>query len=389
MLSMPSFVRGSLLMAAVAFAPIAAAGAQAQQFIPKIIISSTIPTNGDVNPYGVAFVPPGFPTGGMIAPGDILVSNFNNAPTTANPTGVQGMGTTIIKLTPNGVVTPPPSSGTTAGNATTFFTSSAIGLTTALGVLRRGFVLVGNVPTDSSGTIQQGSLQVIDQNGTVVTTLIDQLNLDDPWDLTIVDNFDHATVFVSNVNNGMPTNTNGSVTRLNLRVSPTGVSLIGNPIVIANGYTVELSSSALVLGPTGVALDRTTDTLYVASTADNAIFAVPHASTRSSPPGTGTGRMIAQNGHLFGPLALVLAPNGDLVTANGDAVLSADPNQPSEIVELTKTGKFVGQFNLSSAQGGAFGLAIALVGPDDARLAAVNDVTNEIMIIDQDVVPGG
>ena len=30
-------------------------------FIPKLINSSTVPMNGDLNPYGVAFVPQGFP----------------------------------------------------------------------------------------------------------------------------------------------------------------------------------------------------------------------------------------------------------------------------------------------------------------------------------------
>ena len=189
MSSMPSFVRGSLLVVAVALAPITAAGANSQQFIPEIIISSTVPGNGDVNPYGVAFVPPNFPSGGTISPGDVLVSNFNNSG------GAQGTGTTIIKLTPNGVITPPPTQG--IGNATTFFPSSAIGLTTALGVLQRGFVLVGNVPTDSTGAILQGSLQVVDQNGTLVTTFTDPLKLTDPWDLTIVDNVNRTTVFVA------------------------------------------------------------------------------------------------------------------------------------------------------------------------------------------------
>ena len=77
-----------------------------------------------------------------------------------------------------------------------------------------------------------------------------------------------------------------------------------------------------------------------------------------------------------------------MITSNGDAVPSADPNHPSEIVELTKSGKFVGQFNINSAQGGAFGLAIALVGLDTARLAAVDDNTNEIVVIDQNVLLG-
>ena len=51
---------------------------------------STVPANGDQNPYGVAFVPPGFPAGGPLNPGDILVSNFNNAgsaPVQSMPTG--------------------------------------------------------------------------------------------------------------------------------------------------------------------------------------------------------------------------------------------------------------------------------------------------------------
>jgi len=225
MSALSRIAHAGVLAAAIPLTLITASAAKAQRFIPDIIMSSTIPANGDLNPYGVAFVPLNFPEGGAISPGDILVSNFNNAATKANPGGLQGMGTTIVKLTPD-VVTP-------AGTAATFFTSPAIGLTTALSALQRGFVLVGNVPTDSSGAIQQGSLQVIDRKGTLVTTFTDQLN--DPWDLTVDDDFDHATVFVSNVNNGTPANTNGSVTRLNLMVSPAGVSLVGKPIVIANG----------------------------------------------------------------------------------------------------------------------------------------------------------
>jgi hypothetical protein len=144
----------SLLLAAIALVQIET-GAEAQGFIPDITISSTVPGNGDVNPYGVAFVPSNFPLGGAIAPGDILVSNFNNAPSTGNPSGIQGMGTTVVKLTPN-VVNPPM-------QAATFFTSKPTGLTTALGVLERGFVVVGNLPNPLSA----GSLQFIDRNGTV------------------------------------------------------------------------------------------------------------------------------------------------------------------------------------------------------------------------------
>ena len=48
-----------------------------QQILPfQTITESTIPTNGDVNPYGVAFVPQDFPAGGALNPGDLLVSNL-------------------------------------------------------------------------------------------------------------------------------------------------------------------------------------------------------------------------------------------------------------------------------------------------------------------------
>src|SRR5215471_5173764 len=49
-------------------------------FLPDQMIVSTVPPNGDVNPYGVAFVPQGFQSGsGPLRAGDILVSNFNNS----------------------------------------------------------------------------------------------------------------------------------------------------------------------------------------------------------------------------------------------------------------------------------------------------------------------
>src|ERR1700727_1400926 len=131
--SVRNALRRSLLVARLGF--LSAIGTQAEAadaFIPRVINSSTVPANGDVNPYGVAFVPEGFPAGGKIAAGDVLVSNFNNSG------NLQGEGTTIIQLTPRGPLAPP-------NSAEVFFTSSLPGLSTALGVLRAGFVLVGNV----------------------------------------------------------------------------------------------------------------------------------------------------------------------------------------------------------------------------------------------------
>ena len=322
-------------------------------------MSSTIPANGDLNPYGVAVVPQNFPTGGTISPGDVLVSNFNNS------SNLQGTGVTIIKLTPSGPVAPSVAPGQN-GNATTFFTSNLQGLTTALGILQGGFVLVGNLPSPTGKFKDhgQGALQVIDRNGNLVNTLTDAKFLGSPWDLTINDGGAHAQVFVSNV-------AKGTVDRIDLAASATTVSIMSEN-EIADGYAHHGNPAAFVLGPTGLAYDKSADTLYVASTMDNAIYAVTAAGTRTSPVDKGS--LIFSDPHLRGPLALAFTLIGNLVTANGDAV-NPDPTHPSELVEFTKGGKFVSESNVDASQGGAFGLAIQ---PFPFNFSAVDDVPNTV-----------
>jgi uncharacterized protein (TIGR03118 family) len=318
---------------------------------------STVPANGDLNPYGVAFVPKDFPSGGTINPGDILVSNFNSS------SNLQGTGTTIVDISPS-------------GSQSLFFQDSAApGLDTGLGVLKSGFVIVGNLPAtyDSSGnllSIGQGSLLILDKSGNVVTTLTDSALLDGPWDLTINDHGDTAQVFVSNVLNGV-------VTRIDLTIPNGGVPVVQSLTRIGSGYLTRTDPAALVVGPTGLAYDAKRDILYVASTGDNEIFGISKAGRRSSDGGMGS-LVYQDDAHLRGPLGLVLAPNGDLITANGDAV-NPDPTQTSELVEFTTKGKFVGEFSIDPNAGGAFGLAVT----NDSgllRFAAVEDVTNSLDI---------
>lgn len=320
---------------------------------------STVPANGDVNPYGLAIVPQNFAPGGMLQPGDILVSNFNNSG------NLQGTGTTISRITP-------------AGQTSTFFQGGAgLGLTTALGVLDRGFVLVGNVPTTdgTSATVQSGSLMILDKNGAVVANLTDSTLLDGPWDLTVNDHGNTAQVFVSNV-------LSGAITRIDLRVTNHGTNVaVESMTQIASGYAHRTDPAALVVGPTGLVYDARSDVLYVASTGDNAVFAIDHASRTAHD--AGMGRLVYQdNAHLRGPLAMVQDPNGDLIVSNGDAV-NPDPAQTSELVEFTPRGKFVTQFSLDPAAGAAFGLALANRG-DRTEFVAVNDDTNTIEIFNVD-----
>ena len=332
-------------------------------FIPQAVNSSTIPANGDLNPYGVAFVPDGFPDGGSIAGGDVLVSNFNDSANIQGTGNIQGMGTTIVRLPSHGPIAPP-------GNAITFYSSTLTGLSTALGVLRGGFVLVGNVPTTDGtyGTIGQGALQVIDRYGKLVHVWTDAKYLDGPWDLAVDDHGSTAHVFVSNV-------LHGTVSRLDVAVSWNGVTSTKRT-TIAAGFTHVPNAAAVVLGPTGLAFDASTDTLYVASTADNAIYSVSHASQRSN--AAGRGNLVFSDRHLRGPLALRLAPNGNLLTANGDAV-HGDVLHPSEIVEFTRWGEFVREYNVDASQGGAFGIDTR---EDDQgfNYAVIDDVTNSLLV---------
>lgn len=78
---------------------------------------------------------------------------------------------------------------------------------------------------------------------------------------------------------------------------------------------------------------------------------------------------------MSGPLALALAPNGHLVTANGDAV-NAAPQHPSEIVEFTVDGRFVAQMQVDTVPGAAFGPAFGHGSKGQRQFAAVDDNTN-------------
>jgi len=350
-------LRASLLTVGLGFSANLLQASQANgAFIPRVTNSSTIPANGDLNPYGVAFVPASFPAGGTIAAGDVLVSNFNNVD------NLQGAGTTIIALTPTGPIAPP-------GAANAFFTSSQPGLSTALGVLRGGFVVVGNVPTSDGtfATIGQGALQVIDRAGNLLQTWTDAEFLDGPWDLAVDDRGAYATIFVANV-------LSGTVARLEVAVGAKKLVLL-HKTLIATGYTHVPNAAALVLGPTGLAYDDATDTLYVASTADNVVYAVTAARARTH--AVKRGLTVFADEHLRGPLALRFAPNGHLLAANGDAV-NSDILHPSEIVEFTIWGTFVREYNVDSSQGGAFGLDTLSEGK--FNFAVIDDVTNSLSV---------
>ncbi len=324
-------------------------------------VSSTIPANGDLNPYGVAVVPRSH---GNLTAGDILVSNFNNA---ANQ---QGRGTTIVEVSPKGQQKP---------FATIPATSvpGGVGLTTALVALRSGWVIVGSLPTadGTSATMQPGELFVLDASGHV-RKVIRGYGIDGPWDATALDLGSVADLFVSNVLNGITngepaTTTQGDVVRLTLNLAGPEPRVAAST-VIADRISVRTDPAALIVGPTGVALSPD-GTLFVADTVNSRIARVPDAIFRHSPVNAGASSSTASaDPHLNGPLGLALTPGGDLLAANG-----GDNN----LVELTRGGKFVTVRDVDTTDppGGAlFGLATTAY---PARVYFVNDDTNTLNVL--------
>jgi hypothetical protein len=326
-------------------------------------LGSTVPANGDVNPYGLAIVPSSI---GRLHAGELLVSNFNDKQNN------QGTGTTIDELT-------------TAGKSTLFATVSAkslpgscpggVGLTTALNVLPGGYVVVGSLPTANgkSATAQLGCLIVLDATGKPVETIAGA-QIQGPWDSTAVTHGSMTTLFVSNALNGgaakgVHTIDNSTVLRIRLESGPGQPPKVLSQQVIAKGIPWIDSPTALVIGPTGLAL-ASNGTLYLADTLANRITAIPQALTRTSPAAEG-GTTVTEGGKLKEPLGLALAPNGDILTSNaGDG----------DIVETTPTGNQL-TAQLADAKTGAgslFGLALA---PNGSGVYFVDDGENTLRFL--------
>jgi hypothetical protein len=365
---------GSSLLAASGLATLGIAGTATgtagaasppflSQFTSVTTVASTVPHNGDVNPYGIVTVP--MSTGTLVA-GDTLISNFNAS------SNLQGTGTTIVEISPSGTQTVfahihrSQLPGRCPGG---------VGLTTALTVLGDGYVVVGSLPvTDAgAGTPEAGCLIVLDPNGQPVETWAGT-QINGPWDMTVVHSGNVDELFVTNVLNGtvaaagQPVN-GGTVVRLGINLPNGGKApVLFSSTTVVKGLTEQLNASALVLGPTGDAVNRF-GTLYVADTINNRIAVVPNATTRTSPM-LGGGYTLAFGGSLNAPLGMALAPNGDILTVNG-----GDGNA----VETNPFGKQVDtvQIDPLNAGGDLFGLIVA---PHDNGVLFVDDGDNTLKL---------
>lgn len=387
--ALPRFLLGLLVVFSVFAGPVLAGGRDDGSILNKLktikTISPTVPSNGDINPYGLVRVPR---TIGNLQEGHYLVSNFNAS------SNFQGTGTTIVDVSPGGALTlfsqidatklPGPCPG-------------GVGLTTALAVLRSGWVIVGSLPTSdgTSATAQAGCLIVLNSTGVPVETIYGSL-INGPWDMTAADDGNKAALFVTNVLNGTVAAggtvvRTATVLRVNLAVSEKQMPFLLSMTVVGAGFAARTDPGALVIGPTGVGLSANCHdhgdaedsechsssgedeaVLYVADSLNNRIAVITDPLTRTTP--SWNGRTLTMGGSLNDPLGLTVAPNGHIITVNGNDGFA---------VETTPRGAQVATKLLDNTGGpppGAGTLFGVLFDPE-VGLVFVDDGSNSLNVL--------
>jgi hypothetical protein len=336
--------------------------------------TSTVTDNGDLNPYAVVVAPV---SAGKVKKDDVLVTNFNNV------SNLQGTGGTIVDYTPS-------------TKKTTLFASlpqhlpqcpGGVGLGTAMTMLKTGWVIVGSTPSTDGTTRTKGDgcLLVLDPNGQLVTAWTGP-NINDPWgNMAVIDKGTTAILFISmagfdvpgyqvrDPQTGYPVTINkATVLRLELSIPQAKPPVITSQTVVANGFGQRADRDVFLIGPTGLALGAD-DTLYLSDALGNQIVAIPEAITRTS--SAGTGRTVTKDGLLKRPLAMCVAPNGDLLVTNAKngQVVEVDPRTGKQLyAQWIDTN----QAQSPPGNGDLFGIAMT---PDGKGFYYVEDDVNTLM----------
>jgi hypothetical protein len=234
------------------------------------MLTSAVTDNGDLNPYAVVVAPV---SAGRIQKGDVLVDNFNNL------SNLQGTGTTIVDYNP-------------ATKATTLIANlpqhapqcpGGTGLTTAMTMLKSGWIIAGSTPSNDGTTRTKGDgcLFVLDSNGNVATAWTGA-DINGPWgNIALIDRGVSANLFVSMVGSGVPgpdvrdpatgypvTLHKASIVRFDLSIPAGKPPMIESRTVIADGFGHRADRDAFLIGPTGLALAGE-GTLYVSDAVGN------------------------------------------------------------------------------------------------------------------------
>jgi hypothetical protein len=357
----------------------AARAEESQAFLGHVrkhkTLTTTVPENGDQNPYAVVVAPV---SAGKVQKDDVLIDNFNDL------SNLQGLGTTIVDYNP-------------ATKQTTLFAQlprhlaqcpGGVGLTTAMTMLKSGYVIVGSTPSTDGTTRTKGDgcLLVLDPNGQLVATWTGP-DINSPWgNIAAVDRGSTASLFVSMAGfdvpapevhdpaTGYPVIINkATVLRLDLTIADGKPPVIAGRTVVADGFGQRADKDVFMIGPTGLAIGAD-DTLYVSDALQNRVVAIEQATTRTA--SAGTGREITRDGQLARPLALAITPEGHLLACNGrnGKVVEIDPAAGKQ---LAAQWIDTDQAQSPPGNGDLFGIAMT---PDGKGFYYVEDDMNTIMV---------
>ncbi len=337
-------------------------------------LTSTVTDNGDLNPYAVVVAPV---SAGKIQKDDVLVDNFNNI---AN---LQGTGTTIVDYNPT-------------TKQTALFAKlpqklprcpGGVGLSTAMTMLKTGWVIVGSTPSTDGTTKTKGDgcVLVLDSNGQMVAAWSGP-TINDPWgNMVVIDNGSTATLFISMAGfdipgpdvvdpaTGYPVIVHkATVLRLELSIPDGKPPVLLSQTVVGDGFSQRADRDNFLFGPTGLAL-APDDTLYVTDGLDNQITAIPDAVKRTT--SAGKGKLVTENGLLAWPLALATAPNGDLLVCNGKngQLVEVDPRAGKQLYAQWIDSD---QAQSPPGNGDLFGIAMT---PDGKGFYYVEDDVNTLV----------
>jgi hypothetical protein len=340
-----------------------------------VTLTTTVTDNGDLNPYAIITAPV---ASGPIQKDDILIDNFNDI------SNLQGTGTTIVDYNPSTKKTAliaklPKHLPQCPGG---------IGLTTAMTMLKSGWIIVGSTPsTDgTTKTKSNGCLIVLDTNGKFIDA-VSGPNINDPWgNIASIDNGSSATLFISMAGFDVPgpevkdettgfpvTVKKATVLRIELAIPEGKPPVFKNQTVIADGLNARANKDAFLIGPTGGARGRASTTRLLLDGVGNRIIAIPDAPTRTT--SAGTGREITKDGLLKRPLAMTVTPEGHLLVCNATngQVVEIDPVAGKQIYAQWIDND---QAQSPPGNGDLFGIAMT---PDGKGFYYVEDDMNTIV----------
>lgn len=304
-------------------------------------VASTVASNGDKCPMGLAVVPATDSTA-VVRGGNVLVADFMDA------SGVAGKGRSVVQIDP----------AQASPSAQVVWAGARGAMAVTVSGTIQPWIADFDLASQASGS---GDVQVVLPNGNLAPggdinnqTATSSL-FAGPWGELFVaykpQGAAAATPFFYTTNA-----LNGTVVRIQ---GHPGNFAAGTLASIATGLgTKNPSDPANVQGPQGMAYDAALDTLYVSDTANNRIVAISGVSTETAPASfTATGasasnaRVVFTGAPLNAPQGLALNADGNLVSVNGVG--------PNLVNEITPAGGLVASRNVGGVDGSLFGLAIA------------------------------